>query len=279
MSDNRHICTIQFQEYFQHKVFKRIIQNSHWAKLEGRIEGDLEKTFELLDKTGTMATFFSSGWMAERHPDLIRQISDLGHELSCIGYYDLHATDGPLDDFLQDVRRSKYILEDITGKAVIGYRSIHLPLFDDTLTVLEQLYEEGFLYDSSYRNHYVSLTGKSHNIINQPLPQVPIKEIAFPTLDWGPFHYPVSGGNYLRQFPRVVKSYYKKRNLDQDTYMLYFHPWELNSDIPQITAFDRMTRIRVYRNLGKVYNHIEEILSGRQFHIGKGFSGRSGKGA
>jgi polysaccharide deacetylase family protein (PEP-CTERM system associated) len=261
-----HICTVQLQEYFQHKLFKRVIQSSHWSKLEGFVEEDLDKTLELLEAHSTRATFFTSGWIAEKHPDLLRRIDASGHELACIGYFDYSYNEVTAQEFITDVRRAKYIIEDAVGTSVFGYRAIQKPVVyncDDFLAVLAQ---EGFRYDSSIYNPPVLIKGisKKNKRIHQDK-QTGMWELPLPTIDFGPFHLPVGGGNALRQYPGIVKREFSIANAKGNSYILYFHPWELTDLQPKVSAFDSISRIRLYRNLGDVAENLEQLLSQGKF--------------
>lgn len=265
-SKSKHICTVQLQEYFQHKLFKRIIQSSHWSKLEGYIEEDIYKTLEVLKNNNTSATFFTSGWIAEKHPKLLRKITEHGHELACIGYFDFSYSDVSQDKFVSDIRRAKYLIEDATGQAVTGYRTIQKPIEKNRDKFLSLLAEEGFLYDSSIYYPPVSTQWISRD--KQQLyrdKQSGLWELPLRTVNFGPFHLPVSGGNALRQYPRLVKNLFWQQNWNETPFILYFHPWELTDLQPRLTAFDSITSLRMYRNLGKVTAHLEQILSRGDF--------------
>ena len=257
-----HICTVQLQEYFQHKIFKRVIQSSHWSKLEGFVEEDIEKTLEVLDTHETKATFFASGWIAEKHPSLLRRIDQKGHELACIGYFDYSFNEVSAEEFITDVRRAKYIIEEAVGSAVIGYRAIQKPVTRNAQEFLSLLAREGFRYDSSIYNPPFLPKGvsKKNREIHQDM-RTGVWELPLPTIDFGPFHLPVGGGNALRQYPGVVKRKFSITNSRGKPYILYFHPWELTDLQPKISAFDSISRLRLYRNLGTVTQSLEQILS------------------
>jgi len=95
------------------------------------------------------ATFFVLGWIAERYPDLIRRIQKEGHEIACHGYAHRLVYTQSREEFRQDVKRAKSILEDVTGKEVIGYRAPSYSITNKARWAFEVLAEEGFKYDSS----------------------------------------------------------------------------------------------------------------------------------
>ncbi len=264
--NNKHICTVQLQEYFQHKLFRHVIQSSHWSKLEGFVEEDIDKTLEVLKNNNASATFFTSGWIAEKHPKLLRKITAHGHEIACIGYFDFSFNDVSQDKFISDIRRAKYLIEDATGQAVIGYRAIQKSIFKNKEEFLSILAEEGYLYDSSLHYPLVSFQRIPQNRQNLYQDKKSgLWELPLRTINLGPLHLPVSGGNALRQYPWVVKNIFWQQNWKNIPFILYFHPWELTDLQPQLSAFDSITRLRLYRNLGKVTTHLEQILSRGDF--------------
>src|SRR6056297_46075 len=265
-NENRHICTVQLQEYFQHKVFKQIIQASHWTRLESFVRDDVEKTLEVLRTHNVRASVFTSGWIAENHPQLLRTIAIQGHELACTGYYDYAFNEVPQEDFIADVRRAKYMIEDATGKAVLGYRAVQKPVVKNRGEFLSILSEEGFRYDSSLHNTFLSFHGlpRSQKWVFRD-EESGIWELPLPTMDIGPFHLPAGGGNGLRQYPSAVKRRFRQYNSRHIPFVLYFHPWELSGLQPHISAFDSISRLRLYRNIGSVTEKLEEILSQGSF--------------
>jgi len=94
-------------------------------------------------------TFFVLGWIAERYPELIRRVQKEGHEIACHGYGHKLLYCQSKEDFRNDIRRAKAILEDITGIEIIGYRAPSYSITNKSQWALEILAEEGFQYDSS----------------------------------------------------------------------------------------------------------------------------------
>ncbi len=80
------ILTINVEDYFQVGVFHRFIDPRHWYRFDSRLEHNIDTTLQLLSEANTRATFFVLGWIAEKHPELVRRISDAGHEVASRGY-------------------------------------------------------------------------------------------------------------------------------------------------------------------------------------------------
>lgn len=221
------------------------------------------RILELLAEGGTRGTFFTLGWVAERHPDLIRRIASAGHEVASHGYgHELVYSLSPAE-FREDVRRSKEILEDVSGRPVTGYRA---PCFSITEWAVDILQELGFEYDSSVfptvaHDRYgrlrsvemgrpvVELRPGFHEVCISCLP------IAGRAIPWG-------GGGYFRLLPGSAWRAGVRRILDSGTpYVFYIHPWEIDPGQPRVSGLGRVSRFRHYVNLDRSEARLGALLS------------------
>src|SRR5664279_3608475 len=113
--------TIDVEDYFQVSAFSPHIARSSWSLRECRVEKNINSILAMLDRHDTKATFFTLGWVAERYPQLVRQIVQMGHELASHGYGHERASDQTEATFFSDVQLAKIILEDLAGSKVNGY--------------------------------------------------------------------------------------------------------------------------------------------------------------
>jgi len=154
------ILTIDVEDYFQVHAFSDVIKFDDWSNYECRIERNVDRLLEILHGVKTQhsklstqdspkGSFFVLGWIAERYPGLVRRIQKEGHEIACHGYAHKLIYTQSKDEFRQDIRKSKAILEDITGSEVIGYRGSNYSITNKSRWAFEILAEEGFKYDSS----------------------------------------------------------------------------------------------------------------------------------
>jgi hypothetical protein len=162
------ILTIDLEDYFQVHAFSDVIRYEDWNKFECRIERNTDRLLSILNDVtqnsslnGSLrnphsairipikATFFVLGWIAEQYPDLIRRIQKEGHEIACHGYAHKLIYTQSEQEFREDIRKAKVILEDITGSSVIGYRAPSYSITNKSKWAFEVLIEEGFQYDSS----------------------------------------------------------------------------------------------------------------------------------
>ena len=119
----RNAMTVDVEDYFQVSAFAPHISRESWTSIFCRVESNIDRILSLLDEEGAKATFFTLGWIADRHPDMVRRIVANGHELASHGWSHYRVSDQEPHEFRDDVIRSKAILEDIGGQAVLGYRA------------------------------------------------------------------------------------------------------------------------------------------------------------
>src|SRR5215213_4936743 len=115
--------TIDVEDYFQVSAFAPHIPRGDWDRRECRVERNVERILAMLARRDIKATFFTLGWIAERYPQLVRSMVAQGHELASHGYGHERVTDLSREAFDADIRRAKAILEDLSGRPVVGYRA------------------------------------------------------------------------------------------------------------------------------------------------------------
>lgn len=155
------ILSIDVEDYFMVAALSKVVKRADWDRYPLRVEQNTRRVLDILDEAASRshapgassplqsATFFCLGWVGERCPALIREIHSRGHEVACHGYDHQMITAMTPGEFRQDIRKAKAILEDITGRQVVGYRAPSYSITRKNLWALEILAEEGFLYDSS----------------------------------------------------------------------------------------------------------------------------------
>ena len=141
--------TVDVEEYFQVSAFADRVSREDWKNRPSRIEPSVDRLLDLFQTHGAKCTFFTLGWIAERHGALIRRMVDAGHELASHGYEHRRATDQSADQFRADIRRTKALLENIGGAPVVGYRAASFSFDKRNPWVHEILSEEGYRYSSS----------------------------------------------------------------------------------------------------------------------------------
>jgi len=256
--------SVDVEDWFQVENLKPVIARSTWDSRETRVERNTDRILELLDTRGMRATFFILGWVAERHPGLIRRIAAGGHEIASHGYGHDLVYDLTEDEFRADVGRCKAVLEDLTGERVRGYRAPCFSITDWAVTILQQL---GFEYDSSVfptvaHDRYGRLTGVS---AGQPVIELRpgFHEVCISCLPIGGRGLPWGGGGYFRMLPYPVWSAGVRRILRSGTpYVFYLHPWEIDPAQPRVQGLSRVNYFRHYLNLARSEGRFCALLDG-----------------
>lgn len=263
------ILTIDVEDYYHVLAFEDVVSRSGWERFERRVVKNTMRIIEILEAFKIKATFFVLGWVAEREPALIKEIARAGHEVASHGYDHRLVYRMGKEGFREDAKRSKAILEDITGKAVLGYRASNFSITEDSMWALEILAEEGFQYDSSifpvkHPNYGIPEYERFPHIVQGD--GWVIKEFPLSTLKVFNRNIPVAGGAYLRFMPvRFVKAaieYINKK--EKQPAIVYFHPWEIDPDQPRINA-GWLRRIRHYTNIEKMKDKLSFLFERLSF--------------
>ena len=260
--------SIDVEDYFQVAAFAPYIDRSKWESLECRVERNVDLILELLDRHGAQATFFTLGWIAERHPGIVRRIVAGGHELASHGYGHERVSDLDPQGFRSDLLRAKGILEDVGGTSVQGYRAPSFSIGRGNLWAHDVLAETGHRYSSSVypiaHDHY-------------GMPEAPrfawkspsgIVEIPPSSLKLLGRNLPASGGGYFRLLPYPVSRWSLRHinRVDGEACIFYFHPWEVDPAQPRIGNAGTKSKFRHYLNLDRMARRLDRLLADFRWH-------------
>ena len=261
--------TFDVEDYFHVSAFRSRVPIAAWGQHESRVERNTNKVLDILCTAGVRATFFVLGWVAERNPRVVKAIHQAGHEVSCHSYTHDMLTELNPEKFREDIRRSKAILEDLTGAQVLGYRAPSFTIVKDTMWALPILVEEGFYYDSSIfpiRHDRYGMRDANPLCHRLSTNTGFLWEVPPTTVKLGPVRLPIAGGGYLRFFPyRILHRLLRHVERQGTPLVMYLHPWELDPDQPRISA-SRLSRFRHYNNLDKTEGRLIKLL--RDFRFG-----------
>jgi polysaccharide deacetylase family protein (PEP-CTERM system associated) len=261
--------TIDVEDYFHVSVFDGVVPRARWEEFESRVCANTARLLRLFADHGVTATFFILGWVAERHPQLVAQIASLGHEIASHGYGHRLVYDQTPSAFREDVRRSKGLLEDASGRQVLGYRAPSYSVTPRSLWALDILIEEGYRYDSSIfpirHDRYGIPVSPRHPYLMRRRSGVLIEAPASTTAV-GPVNLPIAGGGYFRILPygwtRWGISRVNRR--EGRPAIFYLHPWEIDPQQPRLRA-GRLSRFRHYRNLADTERRLKQLLADFKF--------------
>ncbi|MGH7607377.1 MAG: polysaccharide deacetylase family protein, partial [Gemmatimonadales bacterium] len=144
-----HHFTVDVEEYFQVTALEPQVARGDWHRWDSRVEPAVDRLLDLLARHEARATFFVLGWVADRHPALVRTIAAAGHEIASHGWDHRRIPHQTPDEFRASVRRTKHMLEDAVGAAVAGFRAPSFSIVRGAEWALDVLIEEGYAYDSS----------------------------------------------------------------------------------------------------------------------------------
>ena len=259
--------SVDVEDWFQVENLKPVIDRASWDTLERRVERNTMRILEVLEQQQARATFFILGWVAERHPGLIRRIAEAGHEIASHGYgHDLLYTLTE-SEFRADVDRCKKLLEDLTGAQVLGYRAPSFSITDWAVAILQEL---GFEYDSSVfptvaHDRYGRLSGVG---AGRPILELRPNffEVCISCLPLGKHGLPWGGGGYFRMIPYLPWQAGVRRILATGApYVFYIHPWEIDPGQPRVDGLGRLRRFRHYVNLDRCEDRFRALVSGFQW--------------
>ena len=254
--------SVDVEDYFQVSAFEGVIARERWDAMEWRIERNVERILELFDAHDAKATFFILGWLAERLPGMIRRIAGAGHEIASHGMLHQRVTSLDRGAFRADIRRSKTLLEDVSGQPVVGYRAPSYSIGRDNLWALNELAASGYRYSSSiypiHHDHY----GMPESPRFAFVPTHGFLEVPVTTFTLGGRSFPCGGGGYFRLYPYAVSRWAIRRvnRHDAQSAVFYFHPWEIDPGQPRIAGVPPKTRIRHYLNLGRTETRLTRLL-------------------
>jgi polysaccharide deacetylase family protein (PEP-CTERM system associated) len=263
----RHIFTIDLEDYFHTEAVHSTVSADDWSTMPSRVEESMDRLLALLADSDASATVFVLGWVAQKHPELIRRIQSCGHELACHSYMHRPVFRLTAEEFRRDTARAKKVIEDVSGAAVLGYRAPNFSIFDQTPWAFPILADLGFVYDSSTHpiHHDISNNPNAprepHMVANGQLLELPVSTVRVAGVNW-----PIGGGGYFRMLPYHysaigLKTYSSKHSHPA---VFYIHPWELDAYQPRL-LMPKKAMLRQYFGLGLTELKLKKLLSTYRF--------------
>jgi polysaccharide deacetylase family protein (PEP-CTERM system associated) len=263
-----HHFTVDVEEHFQVLALAPYVPRERWESLESRAAQNVDRLLELLTRHSATATFFTLGWVAERQPAMVKAMAAAGHEVASHGYDHRRVTELTPPEFRAQVRRSKAILEDLTGQPCLGFRAPNYSIVAGLEWALDILVEEGYRYDSSLfpirRPGYGYAGGqRDPHWIDRPAGR--LLEVPPATVRWLGVNLPAAGGAYLRLLPPfLVNAALRDAERRGQPGTFYLHPWEYDADQPRV-AVPLLTRVRHYAGLRGMWSRLERLLEEFRF--------------
>jgi polysaccharide deacetylase family protein (PEP-CTERM system associated) len=261
--------SVDVEDYFHPTELAASAPMHQWDSLTSRVEEATLRTLDLFAERGARGTFFILGWVADRHPGLIRRIAEAGHEIGCHSYWHRLVYDLTPEEFRSDTERACTAIEQACGVRPRAYRAPSYSITRRSWWALEILAELGFTIDSSIypivHDRY-GVPGFARHASTVETPSGRLLEAPVATVLLGGQVAPVGGGGYLRLLPyRYTAAGLRRVNWDErQPACLYFHPWEIDPGQPRL-AQGRIARWRTYWGLEGMEMKLRRLM--REFRF------------
>ncbi len=262
----RHVLSIDVEDWFQVENHARAIPRAEWPRCELRIAGSVRRLLDLLADAQARATFFVLGWVAERLPDLVRDIARAGHEVASHGWSHTPLWDLSEEACFDEVSRSRALLEELSGQPVLGYRAPTFSVTKRTLWALRVLYQAGYRYDSSIFPVHHDRYGISDAPTTIHRRAEGIWEVPLSVLELPRARLPVAGGGYFRLYPLWLTRWAIRR-LERAgrPAVVYAHPWEFDPSQPRVRGVGLLPGFRHRVGIGGNARKLARLL--REFRF------------
>jgi polysaccharide deacetylase family protein (PEP-CTERM system associated) len=255
--------SVDVEEWFQVGAFERVIRKADWDGLEGRVDYNTGKVLDLFAESGVKATFFTLGWVADRHPRLIRRIVDEGHEVASHGWDHDRVFTLDAASFRADLARAKSALEDASGQKITGYRAPSFSIDQRTPWAHSVLADEGYRYSSSVapiaHDHYGWADAPKHAyrpVAGSDLIELPISLASFVGRKI------VTGGGFFRLLPgEITYRAIARANRADRPAVFYFHPWDMDPGQPRVANAPIRSKLRHYPRLGAMAGKLRTLVA------------------
>ena len=263
--------SVDVEDWFQVGAFEHVIERGSWDSLNLRVERNCDAILQMFADADVKATFFTLGWVAQRHPAMMRRIAEAGHEVASHGWD--HARVFRMDraTFASDLDISRKAIEDASGVKVSGYRAPSFSIDHRTPWAFEVLAEQGYAYSSSVaplsHDHYG--WREAPRFAFRPLADADLLEIPVTTAMLGSRRLAAGGGGFFRVLPYAFSRWAIRQvnRREGRPAIFYFHPWEIDPQQPRVAHAPLRSKLRHYTNLdgmaGKLRQLVREFLWGR----------------
>lgn len=261
--------TVDVEDYFQVSAFECCVPRAQWSHFPSRVVKNTHNILRLLSSHNVQGSFFILGWVARYFPELVRDILRDGHEIGSHGYWHRLIYEQTPQEFLDDVKLSCRILEDILSAPVTAYRAPSFSITPRSMWALPLLVDQGVEIDSSVFPIHHDRYGLPNSIpyIHQiTMGAKSLWEFPPTTARVLGVNVPVGGGGYLRLYPMpLTLRLLKARNQCGLPFLVYVHPWEVDPQQPYVDGVSWTSRFRHRVNLGATEARLEVLLQTFRF--------------
>lgn len=260
----RNALSVDVEDWFQVGAFEKVISRADWETLPRRVEQNTGRCLDLFAAARVKATFFTLGWVAARHPKLIRRIAEAGHEVASHGWDHRRVFTMSEAEFRLDLDQARAAIEDAAGRALTGYRAPSFSIDARTPWAHPVLAEAGYAYSSSVapirHDHYG--WADSPRFAWRPVPGVSLIELPVTTAHAAGLRIAAGGGGFFRLLPYAFSSWAVGRvnRVERRPAIFYFHPWDIDPGQPRVVNAPLRSKLRHYTNLAKMEGKLARLL-------------------
>jgi polysaccharide deacetylase family protein (PEP-CTERM system associated) len=265
----KNAISIDLEDWFCVRNLSSAIRREDWASCELRVRESTRRLIDLFHRHNTKGTFFVLGWVAERIPELIKELEDRGHEIAVHGYNHLLLTEISPEEFDEDLARGLDAIRQCGVQSrPVGFRAPSFTMVKATkewaLPILEK---HQFKYDSSV---FPIGFHPDYGMVEAPLSPYKITpnlhEFPISCVEVFGKRFPFSGGGYFRLFPYTYTKYCMQKVNDMGRpAVFYLHPWELDPGQPRVKNLSLFQRFRHYRNIDQTEKRLDRLLGDFEF--------------
>jgi polysaccharide deacetylase family protein (PEP-CTERM system associated) len=263
--------SVDVEDWFQVGAFEDVIERDQWGGLVDRVDRNVREILDLFDEVEAKATFFTLGWVAQRHGALLREVAARGHEIASHGWDHRRVFTMDRASFAEDIRKAREAIEDASGSRVTGYRAPSFSIDQRTPWAFMELVEQGYAYSSSVapvaHDHYG--WPEAPRFAFKPLPWAPLIEIPVTTALFAGKRLAAGGGGFFRVLPYAFSRWAIRQvnRTEQRPAVFYFHPWEIDPGQPRVAGAPLKSRLRHYTKLDQMAPKLRQLI--RDFAWGR----------
>jgi polysaccharide deacetylase family protein (PEP-CTERM system associated) len=263
----RNVMSIDVEDWFCVYNLSTHIRFEDWPKMDSRVERTTLHLLEIFARHQVRGTFFVLGWVADRFPDLVREIDRQGHEIATHGYAHRLLTHMTAEEFRADLLRSLEVIARGASQAVRGHRAPSFSVTRQTPWAAGIMRDAGLTYDSSV---FPLGLHPDYGIGDAPLEPYwltsGLREVPMSCAEWGAWRVPCSGGGYFRQYPyALTRALMRRCNGAGRPVIFYLHPWEIDPRQPRVETLRWSKKFRHYHNLHRTEERLERLLEDFRF--------------
>lgn len=256
--------SVDVEDWFHVGAFEDVIERGSWDSLSDRVEDNVLRIMDMFAEADVKATFFTLGWVAQRHGGLLRRVAEAGHELASHGWDHARVFTLDRERFADDLARTRKVIEDAAGVAVTGYRAPSFSIDQRTPWAYMVLAEQGYAYSSSVapiaHDHYG--WREAPRFAFRPLPWSDLVEIPVTTAEFGGRRLAAGGGGFFRVLPYAFSRWAIRQvnRRDGRSAIFYFHPWEIDPGQPRVAGAPLKSRLRHYTNIAVMAEKLRQLV-------------------